>query len=1157
VSCAEIRLSAVRFDVFSMEARPVLRYAGYPIEPRRIDRMGLVQRCRHNFAHGVIYRGEDYFRSKHVVIKDVVEGTVAAEVQGTDRQPYSVYIDWQQAAEDDTVLFFCSCPFAMGGSCCKHLYAVLLALDARGVGMSIPGRAPLDLVPDEALDEDSYLEEIAWSQGEPADRRPPSPATSPATPPVVSWTHPLQAIRASLTSPADLDIHPSAVEGEVWYLLDNRELVRTGRLTLLFHTRKRKVDGTLGAFRQLSVDRERGAAFPDPADRQIFLELLGADLDERRAGWSSWSGGGRQTISQATPRFVQYDSLLPRLCLTGRFAVIEHADALHSSSAPLRWDGNSPWRFQLRIERAADGSSWNLSGEMVRENERCALNEPWVIWKHGMFAKELAFHRVENPSAYPWIVALREQGTIKVPVSESEALLEAVWNMPQLPPIDWPEELRREARRGTPRPVVQIRSLGQSRRGDSLEAMVTLDYDGHRIDPGQSDRMIVESSDGTLLLRDPDKELELRRRILSLGLQPSLYYDRHSWVFELRSNILPRVVRSLVSMGCSVEADGKRFRPAGPVSLRVSSGVDWFDLHGQVEFGDTSVPFPDILRALKNGLTSITLGDGSEGMLPEDWLRRFGPLADLGVAVDGNLRFGHAQTALLDALLASEERLTVDASFEQLRSRLRGFEGVQPSDPPRGFRGVLRPYQKLGLGWLQFLREFGFGGCLADDMGLGKTIQVLALLQERRSERSSGKSSGFSLSEPRPSLVVAPRSVVHNWCDEAQRFTPRLRVLDYTGLGRAALRKQFDSHDIVVTTYGTLRRDILHLREILFHYAILDEAQNIKNAASQAAKAARLLKARHRLALTGTPVENHLGELWSLFEFLNPRMLGSSSWMRPLAGKSKGSDEDAARLLGRALRPFCLRRTKEKVLPELPKKTEQTLICEMEGSQKKLYNELKEHYRMHLSKRIESMGLARSKIHVLEALLRLRQAACHPALIDPARRGEKAAKLEALEEQLLEIRAEGHKALIFSQFTSFLSLVRERLIHRGLVFEYLDGSTCDRSERIRRFQEDPECGLFLISLKAGGAGLNLTAADYVFILDPWWNPAVEAQAVDRTHRIGQTRPVFAYRLICRDTVEEKILELQKEKRVLADAILTEDHSVIRNLTEEDLELLLG
>ncbi|MCX6609196.1 MAG: DEAD/DEAH box helicase, partial [Acidobacteria bacterium] len=360
-----------------------------------------------------------------------------------------------------------------------------------------------------------------------------------------------------------------------------------------------------------------------------------------------------------------------------------------------------------------------------------------------------------------------------------------------------------------------------------------------------------------------------------------------------------------------------------------------------------------------------------------------------------------------------------------------------------------------------------------------------------------------------------------------------------------------------VTTYGTLRRDAVRPKDVAFDYVVLDEAQAVKNAGTESAKAVRLLQSQHRLALSGTPVENHLGELWSLFEFLNPGMLGAASVFQLTSGGGKTMEPETRALLAHALRPFILRRTKDQVVKELPAKTEQTVYCEMEPAQRKLYDELKKHYRDGLLQRIEMDGLAKSKIMVLEALLRLRQAACHPGLIDKERAGEPSAKLEALEEQLREVMETGHKAIVFSQFTSFLGILRGRLDKAGVVYEYLDGKTRDRQGKVERFQGDPDCKLFLISLKAGGLGLNLTAAEYVFLLDPWWNPAVEAQAVDRAHRIGQQRPVFAYRLIARDTVEEKVLELQKSKRDLAASIIQGDNSLIRDLKREDLELLLS
>jgi SNF2 family DNA or RNA helicase len=513
----------------------------------------------------------------------------------------------------------------------------------------------------------------------------------------------------------------------------------------------------------------------------------------------------------------------------------------------------------------------------------------------------------------------------------------------------------------------------------------------------------------------------------------------------------------------------------------------------------------------------------------------------MGQADGERIRFRRGQVALLDALLDAEPGATCDAAYARAREALARFAGVVPRDPPRSFVGNLRPYQREGLGWLTSLRELGFGGCLADDMGLGKTVQVLALLDGRR----SGKSG--------PSLVVVPRSLLFNWKDEAARFTPKLSVLDYSGPGRGGTDPA--RHDLVLTTYGTLKRDVTELKAIDWDYVVLDEAQAVKNATTATAKAVRLVKANHRLALSGTPVENHLGELWSLLDFLNPGIMGKAS---AFSGKAaRDPDEKTRGLLARAVRPFILRRTKEKVASELPAKVEQTVLCEMGATQRRLYGELKDHYRRTLLTKVDRLGIGRSKIHVLEALLRLRQAACHPGLLDGRRAEEESAKLEALLPRLEELAEEGHKALVFSQFTSLLALVRQRLDAAGLIYEYLDGRTRDRAARVARFQSDAACPLFLVSLKAGGLGLNLTAAGYVFIIDPWWNPAVEAQAVDRAHRIGQSRAVFAYRLITKDTIEERVAELQKTKKHLAESILTADAGLLQTLKREDLELLLS
>ncbi len=531
----------------------------------------------------------------------------------------------------------------------------------------------------------------------------------------------------------------------------------------------------------------------------------------------------------------------------------------------------------------------------------------------------------------------------------------------------------------------------------------------------------------------------------------------------------------------------------------------------------------------------------------------------MGQAEGDLIKFSSRQIGFLDALLSSMPEARFDETFSRARDELMRFNGVEAIEPPETFIGVLRQYQSEGLGWMKFLRKFGFGGVLADDMGLGKTVQVLALLEARRRDRAAADGNGERTKDTpqSPSLVVAPRSLIFNWRQEALKFSPQLRVLDHTAVDRARSADHFKDYDLVLTTYGTLRRDMPYFKDMRFDYAILDEAQAIKNASSESAKAARLIQADHRLALSGTPVQNHLGELWSLFDYLNPGMMGTVGVFRDLSADAANRDATARELLARALRPFVLRRTKEQVAKDLPEKLEQTIYCELEKDQRKLYDELRDHYRTSLLDRVAREGMNKAKIMVLEALLRLRQAACHPGLIDKKRSKEPSAKLETLMDHIAEVIDEGHKVLVFSQFTSMLAIVKERLDEQQVVYEYLDGRTKDRQAHVDRFQSDTECKLFLISLKAGGVGLNLTAADYVFLLDPWWNPAVEAQAIDRAHRIGQDKRVFAYRLIAKDTVEEKVLQLQQNKKELADAIINADNSLIRGLSREDLEMLLS
>ena len=689
--------------------------------------------------------------------------------------------------------------------------------------------------------------------------------------------------------------------------------------------------------------------------------------------------------------------------------------------------------------------------------------------------------------------------------------------------------------RGVPQPCAEVRSQWVKALGHAAPVLrVLFEYEGVRVPAVPREPITAAAEEPAVVHRD--LEAEDRR----LGELDELRLGARTEALVIPRARFAAAVSALIECGWLVEAEGKRYRRARRTSVSVTSEMDWFDISGDVEFDGLVAPLPAVLRSLRRNQEFVPLGDGSFGVLPEAWLHRLKVLEEVAAPDAAGLRFARCQHGLLDELLAPLADSKFDESFVRAREALRATVHPRPASLP-GFRGELRDYQLDGVGWLIFLDEHGLGGCLADDMGLGKTVQVLALLASR-----------YSSGARPPSLVVVPRSLVDNWVEEAARFAPDLLVMVHHGPDRIRDTVAMTEHHLVITTYGTLRRDISWLREFAFDYAVLDEAQAIKNPSTDASRAARQLACRRRVALSGTPLENHLGELLALMDFLNPGMFGRGTVLARAARQAGLPDATLLGALRAATRPFLLRRTKIAVERELPARTEQTLHCHLEAAQRTLYDQLREHYRTTL------LGAAtRSPALILEALLRLRQAACHPGLLEPALRSAASAKLEALIPSLVEIIAAGHKALVFSQFTSLLALVRERLEREGIVHEYLDGAVRDRASRVKRFQEEPAVSVFLISLRAGGVGLNLTAAEYVYILDPWWNPAVEAQAVDRAHRIGQLRPVVAYRLVARDTVEERILELQALKRQLADAILAEQSGPLSGLTLEDLERLLA
>jgi superfamily II DNA or RNA helicase len=1089
----------------------------------------LVLRFASEFSLHTRQRGRVYFNTGRVDILSSDEFSIDGEVEGSDCYTVEVLLN-----AVGNLGLSCTCPaFAKYGPC-KHLWAFLLEIDE----LESNGTAKLP-IPNQ--DQPSLLRDVVFGTPSRSNHR---PQPVPARPPWESRLHQLRVRSGSLQYDPWSAISPAT--DQLYYSLDLEASAHDQRLTLRPFVRRRKKDGEWGVGKAYSPTHGTAKSLRDPVDRRIFAALYGA-----REQWS-YSRDDFHHRSMQGGLFILGDelcqTLLPTLCGTGRLYLFTEG---HTSESPLGWDDDGPWTLRAVLGRDEGASECTLNVELERGEERMPVTEPEFMLEHGLLLARGALATFDARGGHALVREVRRNGPLRAPAEHEARFIQTLTGVEG----EVFDDLRPMASTEANPPERHLSITTRERRGyggRTLECVIRFVYAGTRVAPQSPSRLIADKN-GEFTRRDFEFETAALVQFQEAGGRhgsADSYEDRDGTVAAGR---MPELVRTLMSAGWHVSAEGSLLRTAGAHSISVRSGQDWFDLEGGLEFGDQVASLPALLEAARTKQRTVKLGDGSSGILPENWLASWGLLELAGKVQGESVRFARHQGWLLDALLAEREGVQVDLDFKRMRRSLSKFTGLKPRKEPRGFHGELREYQREGLGWFKFLRDLGLGGCLADDMGLGKTVQVLALLEARRLTRRK-RSDG-----DRPSLVVAPRSLIFNWIDEATRFAPRLKTLDYTGPGRKAqLEGPFERADLVLTTYGTLRRDAAELAQRRFDYVILDEAQAIKNATSQSAKAARLLVANHRLALSGTPIENHLGELWSLFEYLNPGMLGRST---PFKAFVKGHDDQDQvqdfKALGRAIRPFFLRRTKEQVLKDLPPKTEQTLVCDLTGKERREYEQIRDHFRAALLSKESESGLGSMKIQVLEALLRLRQAACHPGLMDERRQADSSAKLDMLLPMLEEVVEGGHKALVFSQFTKLLAIVRQRLEAKGITYEYLDGRTRKRKEKVERFQNDDSCPLFLISLKAGGQGLNLTASDYVFLLDPWWNPAVEAQAIDRAHRIGRTKPVVAYRLIARDTVEEKVVELQARKRELADAILSGGGSVIRDLTREDLERILS
>ncbi|WP_262708732.1 DEAD/DEAH box helicase [Chryseobacterium sp. CH25] len=570
--------------------------------------------------------------------------------------------------------------------------------------------------------------------------------------------------------------------------------------------------------------------------------------------------------------------------------------------------------------------------------------------------------------------------------------------------------------------------------------------------------------------------------------------------------------------------------------------MDWFNAKLKVGFGQKEATLKQLHRTIRNKSKFVQLDDGSLGILPEEWMDKMAAYFQAGEIDEELLRIPKINFTEISSLFEKEVLSTeVQNEISTYSSQFLTDKDIPHSNIPAELNAELRDYQHDGLNWLNFLDSFNFGGCLADDMGLGKTLQIIAFILSQREKRGHTTN-----------LVVVPTSLLFNWQEEISKFAPSIKVLVHYGPERQKTINHLLDYEVVLTSYGMLLSDIRFLKTFNFNYIFLDESQTIKNPNSERYKAARLLQARNRIVLTGTPIENSTFDLYSQLSFACPGLLGSKQSFKDIYAIPIDKFEYSKRAmeLQQKIKPFILRRTKKQVAKELPEKTETVIYCEMNTEQRKIYDAYEKELREFIAANDDD-DLNKNSMHVLTGLTRLRQICNSPVLIKEGYSGENAVKIEILMEQILG-KSKDHKILVFSQFVGMLDLLKPELERHGIPFEYLTGQTKDRGKKVANFQENDEIRVFLISLKAGGVGLNLTQADYIYLIDPWWNPATENQAIDRSYRIGQTKNVIAVRMICSNTVEEKILTLQKKKTLLAQNLLKTDGTKFQGLSKQDL-----
>ena len=1082
------------------------------------------------FSRSTFGRGHDYQARGHVTLTDVDEEAclVSASVEGSDDEPYEVDVSLTFTGDRLVeVSGDCSCPVGFN---CKHVAATLLEVAAEGAPASAANTS-----------------KRPGTTGQFA-----SPAPEILPPDISLW---LEKIGGAVRG----DDYPQDITQRVIYCVE--PYIQEGRTPHL-------------AVSVLSVKYLKEGRLADRASR---VNLASFNLNTAPRFFRDVDVEIAAAMAREVRTYGQHDVyLLSRAELVKQMADTGRAYWRDHRRNPLQWGATRQGRIEWR-----QASQKGIASHLVVEGAAALCAEPPVYVDEaagiiGPVECSLPARLVRQLLSAPVIARAHVEQVARLLAAKLPSLDQQLLPPPPSPAIDIDV---------APVPVLRLIRLRDHYGGGSTVIRPSFRYGAIEIEPSEKADRVETFSEGQVyaVVRRTAAERKALKRLADFGPRKARSIFRYS--SSVRSHDLafaqPRDWLDFLNTGAPrLRADGFEIHVDDDFPYRLaetsgdfdadfeSSGIDWFELSIGVEIDGRKRDLAPLLAALISDQDFapdrirqlaeagdhfyLPLGDGrhlslvAKRLLPLVLALHGLKLAGWFGGTSAKIRLSRADVA---PLLAFESQDFAFGGADNLR-RLAGLlqtRGLTPPQLPPRFNAQLRPYQAQGVAWLDLLRESGLGGVLADDMGLGKTVQILALL-------ALEKARGHFVS---PALVVAPTSLMTNWFNEAQKFAPELRVLVLHGPDRKQSFAAISEHDLVLTTYPLIARDhdVLLARD--WHLAVLDEAQTIKNPNAATTRWLREIKATHRVCLTGTPMENHLGELWSIMSFANPGFLGDKAvfvrqWRTPI---EKRADSKRAAALAQRVKPFLLRRTKAEVVSELPPKTEIVETIVVEGAQRDLYDSIRLSMSDKVRKAIAARGLARSHIIVLEALLRLRQACCDPALLkldDGVQRGS--AKLERLMEMVMELLSEGRKIIVFSQFTSMIDLIRARFDVEQIRYSLLTGETKNRKQAIEGFQNGGS-DVFLISLKAGGVGLNLTAADTVIIFDPWWNPAVEQQAIDRAHRIGQDKAIFVYRMVAARTIEEKMEELKARKRGLADSLFDAGGRIGAALTEDDVKAL--